>query len=56
MASLLANGWPNSDVFSLNLLHPKGNLPSKFQVIGVRRFGGVREHPNRLTLTDRLVL
>ena len=37
--------------FSLKLLHPKGNHPSKFQIAGVRRFGGVREHPYRQTDT-----
>ena len=32
----------------------QGNLPSKFQLTGVCRFGGVREQTNRLThsLTD----
>ena len=32
----------------------QGNHPSKFQLAGVRRLGGVREHPNRQTnsLTD----
>ena len=39
-----ANGSTNPDVFNL-----KGNHPSKFQLAGVRRFGGVREHPNRHT-------
>ena len=40
--------------FSLNLLHPKGNHPSKFQLVGVCRFGGVREQTNKQTdsLTD----
>ena len=35
-------------------MHLKGNHPSKFQLAGVRRFKGVREHPNRFThsLTD----
>ena len=45
-----------------NHLHPKWNHPSKFQLIRVRRFGGVREQTNKQTnkqthsLTDRLVL
>ena len=34
---------------ALNLPYPKGNHPSKFQLAEVRRFGGVWEHPNRLT-------
>ena len=28
-------------------MHPKGNHPSKFQLAGVRRFGGVREQTNK---------
>ena len=34
--------------------NPKGNQPSKFQLAGVRRFGGVREQTNKQThsLTD----
>ena len=35
-----------------------GNHPSKFQLAGVRRFGGVREQTNKQThsLIDRLAL
>ena len=44
--------WIRIFFLAYNLLNPKGNHPSKFQLAGVRRFGGVREHPNRHT--DRL--
>ena len=40
-----ANGSTNPK----NLPYPKGNHPSKFQLAGVRRFGGVREQTNKLT-------
>ena len=46
----LANGSTNLDVFlALNLLHPKGNHRSRFQLIRFSRFGGVREQTNRQT-------
>ena len=54
-----ANGLTNSDVFlAQNLLHPKGNHPSKFKLIRFSRFGGVREQTNKQSnrLTDRLAL
>ena len=38
--------------FSLKPFNPKWNHPSKFQLTGVRRFGGVREQTN--TQTDSL--
>ena len=40
--------------FSLKPPHPKGIHPSKFQLAGVCRFGGVREQTNKKTdsLTD----
>ena len=45
-----ANGLANPDVFlAQNLLHPKGNHPSKFQLIRFSRFGGVREQTNKQT-------
>ena len=43
-----ANREPDSDFFSLKP-PSKGNHPSKFQVIRIRRFGGVREQTNKLT-------
>ena len=45
-----ANGSTNPDVFlALNLPSIKGNHPSKFQLPGVRRFGGDREQTNTQT-------
>ena len=45
-----ANGSTNSDVFLAKIiLHPKGNRPSKFQLVGVCRFGGVRVQTDSLT-------
>ena len=34
---------------ALNFLHPKGNHPSKFQLIRINRFWGVREQTNKHT-------
>ena len=47
-----ANGSTNPDVISLKHSASQGESSLKFQLAGVRRFGGVREHPNRHT--DRL--
>ena len=47
-----AYGSTNPDGFlAKNLPNPKGNHPSKFQLAGVRRFGGVREQTNKQTNT-----
>ena len=44
-----ANGSMNPDVFSLNPSQSQRESSLKIPVAGIRRFGGVREHPNRLT-------
>ena len=52
MASLPAKGLPS--LFSLKPSASQGDHPSKFQLLKLSRFGGVREQTN--TLTDILLL
>ena len=39
--------------FAQNILHPKGNHRSKFQLAGVCRFGGLREQINKQTFSPK---